>query len=114
MYRGIAAAKKLKRKFNLCSRKMESTLCVVGPKASPYIHVRLDKQSSLGPYERLVAAQLELIKLKRRALAPPEKGDGSEFDPHQDPIGFIYNDERFPASRNYTPLVQVYNRDEKE
>jgi hypothetical protein len=114
MYRGIATAKKLKRKFHLYSRKIELTLCVVNPKASPYMHGGLDKQSSIGLYERLVAEQLELIKLKRKVLAPSEKGDGSEFDPYQEPIGFIYNDGRFPVSRNYTPLVQVYSRDKKK
>ncbi|KAM0314611.1 hypothetical protein ACHAPQ_011790 [Fusarium lateritium] len=97
-YRGIAAAKRLK----------------LDPKASPYIHGGFDKQSSTGPYGRLVTAQLELIKLKRKFLPPPAKGDGSEFEQHQDPIGFIYNGERFPTSHTYTPPIQVYSRDEKK
>ncbi|KAI6767802.1 hypothetical protein HG530_005811 [Fusarium avenaceum] len=97
-YRGASAGQKLK----------------LDPNALPYLHGVFNSQSSTGPYERLVTAQLEHIKLKRKVQAPPEQGDGSDFDIHQDPISFIYNDERFPATRNYTPLVQVYNRDEKK
>lgn len=44
MYRGASAAKRLKRKFELFSRKMELTFDVVDPNALPYVHGVFDKQ----------------------------------------------------------------------